>query len=222
MLDVYLLNGYRISVSCYTTECSSKVLEKACQQIDLPKDYVYYFSLFLMRKENDGGITLIRKLMDFEAPYISQRLGDDCKIVIRKKLVSLLSETFFKAINNFLILVFGIPTTTSNWCVIGLRWIFSTFKPCATSKKDGLLLQKTSKNNCAIYRLVATKKNILRLHVNCLPTAVSSFHRPVWTIRNQTQLQTLWLVTRSCVWGRRQTRKSRRQSLRLLECDVGE
>lgn len=85
VLDVYLLNGYRISVSCYTTECSSKVLEKACNQIDLSRDYTYYFSLFLMRKENDGGITLTRKLMDFEAPYISQRLAEDCKVVIRKK-----------------------------------------------------------------------------------------------------------------------------------------
>lgn len=85
MLDVYLLNGYRISVSCYTTDCSSKVLEKACHQIDLPKDFIYYFSLFLMRKENDGGITLTRKLMDFEAPFISQRMVEECKIVIRKK-----------------------------------------------------------------------------------------------------------------------------------------
>lgn len=85
IVDVYLLNGYRISVNAYTTECSSKVLEKACNLIDLPKEYIYYFSLFLMRKENDGGITLIRKLMDFEAPYISQRMADDCKIVIRKK-----------------------------------------------------------------------------------------------------------------------------------------
>lgn len=87
ILDVYLLNGYRISVNAYTTECSTKVLEKACSLIDLPKEYVYYFSLFLMRKENDGGITLIRKLMNFEAPFISQRLADDCKIVIRKKWV---------------------------------------------------------------------------------------------------------------------------------------
>uniref|UniRef100_A0A0K8TSY8 Putative sorting nexin n=1 Tax=Tabanus bromius TaxID=304241 RepID=A0A0K8TSY8_TABBR len=83
-LDVYLMNGYRISVDCYTTDCSTKVLEKACQNIDLPNEYTYYFSLFLMRTENDGGISLLRKLMDFESPYISQRLIDDCKIVIRK------------------------------------------------------------------------------------------------------------------------------------------
>lgn len=83
-LDVYLMNGYRISINCYTTECSTKILEKSCQNIDLPNAYTYYFSLFLMRKENDGKVTLLRKLMDFESPYISQRLIGDCKIVIRK------------------------------------------------------------------------------------------------------------------------------------------
>lgn len=81
------MNGYRIQVNCYTTECSSKVLEKACQNIDLSNEFTYFFALFLMRKEKDGGVTLVRKLMDFEAPYISQRLLDDCKIVIRKKYV---------------------------------------------------------------------------------------------------------------------------------------
>ncbi|XP_037915888.1 sorting nexin-17 isoform X2 [Hermetia illucens] len=84
ILDVYLMNNYRIPVNGYTTECSTKILEKACHNIDLPSEYTYYFSLFLMRKERDGRVTLIRKLMDFESPYISQRIIDDCKIVIRK------------------------------------------------------------------------------------------------------------------------------------------
>lgn len=84
-VDVYLMNGFRIDVNCYTTECSSKVLAKACHNIDVRPEFAYYFALYLMRKERDGGVTLVRKLMDFEAPYVSQRLLDDCKIVIRKK-----------------------------------------------------------------------------------------------------------------------------------------
>lgn len=83
-IDVYLMNGFRISVNCYTNDYSMKVLSKACQNIDLPCSYVNYFSLFLMRKDNDGGVILIRKLMDFESPYISQRIAEDCQIVIRK------------------------------------------------------------------------------------------------------------------------------------------
>lgn len=86
-IDVYLMSGFRIDVNCYTTECSTKVLAKACHNIGVTNDLVYYFALFLMRKEKDGSVTLVRKLMDFEAPYISQRLLDECKIVIRKKYV---------------------------------------------------------------------------------------------------------------------------------------
>lgn len=85
------MNGYLISVNCYTTECTSKVLEKAAKIIDLPAEYTHYFALYLMRKEKDGGITLVRKLMDFESPYITQRKLEDCKVVIRKRCVSSLN-----------------------------------------------------------------------------------------------------------------------------------
>lgn len=84
-LDVYLMNGYRIPVNCYTTDCASKVLEKAAQNIDLDEQYVEYFTLYLMRTERNGETTLVRRLMDFEAPYITQRILDDCQIVIRKR-----------------------------------------------------------------------------------------------------------------------------------------
>ncbi|CAG2059054.1 unnamed protein product [Timema podura] len=47
--------------------------QKVCQQINLPVVYVYYFSLFLIKREEDGSITVLRKLQDFESPYISQK-----------------------------------------------------------------------------------------------------------------------------------------------------
>lgn len=78
------MNGYRISVNVGTTECSSKVLEKALRAIDLSEDCTYYFALFLIRKETNGSLTLVRKLLDFESPFISLRTASDCEIVIRK------------------------------------------------------------------------------------------------------------------------------------------
>lgn len=83
-IDVYLMNGYRIQVNGYTTDCSSEILVKATRNIDLSKEFIPYFALYLMRKEKDGNITLVRKLMDFESPFITQRKLQDCKIVIRK------------------------------------------------------------------------------------------------------------------------------------------
>lgn len=78
------MNSYRITVNITTTECTAKILEKSLRAIDLPEDFTFYFALFLIRKEVDGSVTLVRKLMDFEAPFISSRTASDCQIVIRK------------------------------------------------------------------------------------------------------------------------------------------
>lgn len=77
----------------YDRDCSSKVLEKTCQCLDLSKENTYYFGLFLIKKENDGGVTLVRKLMDFEAPYISQRFLHYCRIRSKIALNLLYIET---------------------------------------------------------------------------------------------------------------------------------
>lgn len=78
------MNAYRITVPIVTTESTGKVLEKSLRAIDLPEEFTYYFALFLIRKESDGSVTLVRKLMDFESPFISLRTASDCEIVIRK------------------------------------------------------------------------------------------------------------------------------------------
>jgi len=84
-LDAYLMNGYRITISSNISESSSQVLEKICRQINLPVTYMYYFALFLVSREDDGDITIIRKLQDFESPYISQKsIQVATRIVIRK------------------------------------------------------------------------------------------------------------------------------------------
>lgn len=83
--DVYLMNGHRIQIDCWATDPSSKVLELACSSIELPREYTYYFALFLLRKDERGEILIKRKLMDFESPYITQRnIGEDYKCVLRK------------------------------------------------------------------------------------------------------------------------------------------
>ncbi|XP_058065184.1 sorting nexin-17 [Anopheles bellator] len=82
-LDVYLMNGYRIAASVYTTDCSPKVLEKACALIDLSPERLCYFALYLMRKEASGELTIVKRLMDFEAPFISQKRWDNCRLVLR-------------------------------------------------------------------------------------------------------------------------------------------
>lgn len=83
-LDVFLMNGFCIKIHVSTTECSSKVLEKALRSVEISDDAIFFFALFLLRRNADGSLTLVRKLMDFESPFISLRTASDCEIVIRK------------------------------------------------------------------------------------------------------------------------------------------
>lgn len=50
----------------------------------MPDEYIYYFGLFLIRKDISGDVTIVRKLMDFESPFISLKTNSECKIIIRK------------------------------------------------------------------------------------------------------------------------------------------
>lgn len=84
-LNVYIMNSLQISLSVFTTDKSEQVLINACQQINLPQEYVHYFSLFLLKKEDNGDVTILRKLQDFESPYISHKsIQDVNKVVLRK------------------------------------------------------------------------------------------------------------------------------------------
>ncbi|KAG8231282.1 hypothetical protein J437_LFUL010320 [Ladona fulva] len=84
-LEVFLMNGFKVSLRINSSNCSSKVLEKVSQHIRLPPDLINYFSLFLIKKEEDGQLTILRKLQDFESPYISQK-SMNCltRVVLRK------------------------------------------------------------------------------------------------------------------------------------------
>ncbi|XP_052225977.1 sorting nexin-17-like isoform X2 [Dreissena polymorpha] len=87
-LDVYLMNGHKISIGVVSTDQTEDVLESVASQIDLPEDFVYYFGLYLVCKEaSDGEMTIVRKLQDFESPYISLKSATKQgvhRIVLRK------------------------------------------------------------------------------------------------------------------------------------------
>ena len=53
-LDVYLMNGHKVSLNIQSTDQTDAILESAASQIGLADDYVYYFGLFLIRKEDVG------------------------------------------------------------------------------------------------------------------------------------------------------------------------
>jgi hypothetical protein len=121
-LDVFLMNGQKICLEVLTSDPSDEVLEvclklwllsnylcvfnlqNLSQKLHLAPEYVRFFSLFLIRKDEDGEITgenreifgqcpfknlifaVIKKLEKYESPYISMKsLAGPHRIVLRKK-----------------------------------------------------------------------------------------------------------------------------------------
>lgn len=56
-LDVYLMNGNKVTIEVSTTDQTDDVLEIAMKKIGLPEKFYYYFALFMVRKDDDGGIS---------------------------------------------------------------------------------------------------------------------------------------------------------------------
>ncbi|XP_076437859.1 sorting nexin-17-like isoform X2 [Babylonia areolata] len=87
-MDVCLMNGHKIPLTFTSTDQTEDVLEAVAQQIEIPNDLVYYFGLFLVKKDEDDNMSIVRKLQDFESPFISLRSankeGGVNRIVLRK------------------------------------------------------------------------------------------------------------------------------------------
>lgn len=85
ILDIFLMNGHKISVNITSTDQTEDVLEAVASQIEIPEEHVYYFGIYLVKKEDDGDNCIVRKLQDFESPYISLKAAKGPhRIVLRK------------------------------------------------------------------------------------------------------------------------------------------
>ncbi|KAK2167118.1 hypothetical protein LSH36_32g21001 [Paralvinella palmiformis] len=86
-LNVYMINGQKVSVNIISTDQTNDVLECVASEINLPDDLVYYFGLYLVHIEEDDELSIVRKLQEFESPYISLKAANQRahhKIILRK------------------------------------------------------------------------------------------------------------------------------------------
>ncbi|XP_012266714.2 sorting nexin-17 [Athalia rosae] len=72
-LEVFLINGYKITILASRREHSEQILMKVCHHIKLQDKHACYFALFLMHQEDDGNINVLRKLQNFESPLVTQK-----------------------------------------------------------------------------------------------------------------------------------------------------
>ncbi|XP_060537376.1 sorting nexin-17 [Cylas formicarius] len=84
-LDIYVTNNYQMSIRVSTIHRTEQVLSKTLKQISLSLDFIQYFSLYLIKLENTGDMVVLRKLSDFESPYMTQQAVQGAnRIMLRK------------------------------------------------------------------------------------------------------------------------------------------
>lgn len=84
-LDIYLMNGQKVSIKILSTLQTDDVLETVASAVNLPAEYVFYFALFLVKKEQEDEFSVVRRMQDFESPFISLKATKGPhKIFIRK------------------------------------------------------------------------------------------------------------------------------------------
>ncbi|XP_014475567.1 PREDICTED: sorting nexin-17 isoform X2 [Dinoponera quadriceps] len=86
ILDIFLMNGSKISLNISTGEHSGQILKALCKHIELIDKYHSHFALFIIIQEDNSNIRILRKLQDFESPFITYKnmhpMGT--KVVLRK------------------------------------------------------------------------------------------------------------------------------------------
>ncbi|NXN53853.1 SNX31 protein, partial [Rynchops niger] len=85
-LDVYLADGSNIRLDIQTSDTAERILEVASCKVGLPRELIKYFSFFFFQDDDDGALSVVKKVADFELPYVSLQSMKElhCKLGIRK------------------------------------------------------------------------------------------------------------------------------------------
>ncbi|KAM9626861.1 sorting nexin-31 isoform 1-T1 [Trichechus inunguis] len=85
-LDIFLPDGKSIKIEIVTSDTAERVLEVASHKIVLCRELLGYFGLFLIRFHKDGKLSVVKKMADFEFPYVSLQSSEveNCKVGLRK------------------------------------------------------------------------------------------------------------------------------------------
>ena len=88
-IEIYLMNGNKVTVVISTNAQTDDVFEIVSKKIGLNEFFFHYFALYLVQQDNDNDIKIVRRLQEFESPYLSlQAVDKPHKIVIRKNYCS--------------------------------------------------------------------------------------------------------------------------------------
>ncbi|XP_076246774.1 sorting nexin 17 [Calliopsis andreniformis] len=72
-MDIFLMNSSKITINVSTGDHSGAILKKVYKYLRLPEQYHSYFALFIVAQDEDNSVYLLRKLQDFESPFITSK-----------------------------------------------------------------------------------------------------------------------------------------------------
>ncbi|KAG8570378.1 hypothetical protein GDO81_011248 [Engystomops pustulosus] len=86
VLKVYLPDGRQVNVDSKTSDSAERVLEAALYTLNVSRELVEYFGLFITHKDSEGAYSVVKKIAPFEIPFITiWHINDDSyQIDIRK------------------------------------------------------------------------------------------------------------------------------------------
>nr|XP_013797407.1 PREDICTED: sorting nexin-31 isoform X3 [Apteryx mantelli mantelli] len=85
-LDVYFADGSNIRLDIQTSDTAERILEVTSYKMGLSRELIGYFSLFFIQDHSDGALSVVKKVAEFELPYVSLQSMKElhCKLGIRK------------------------------------------------------------------------------------------------------------------------------------------
>uniref|UniRef100_A0A8C6IPX0 Uncharacterized protein n=1 Tax=Melopsittacus undulatus TaxID=13146 RepID=A0A8C6IPX0_MELUD len=85
-LDVYLTDGSNIRLEIQTLDTAERILEVTLCKMGLSRELIKYFSLFFFQEHDNGALSLVKKVAEFELPYVSLPSMKElyCKLGVRK------------------------------------------------------------------------------------------------------------------------------------------
>ncbi|ODM99979.1 Sorting nexin-17 [Orchesella cincta] len=81
-IDVFLPNGHQMTVDVWNNAPTTVLFKLVSQECKLPDDMAEHFGLYIFRKEPDGYWIVLRKLNEYESPYISIKWLDDSHRIV--------------------------------------------------------------------------------------------------------------------------------------------
>nr|XP_033790279.1 sorting nexin-31 isoform X2 [Geotrypetes seraphini] len=86
VLNIFLPDGRTITIDVETSNTAERVLEVLSYKLEIPRQLMGYFSLFIVQDSINGNFSVLKRIVDFELPYVTlwNMKAERCRIGIRK------------------------------------------------------------------------------------------------------------------------------------------